>query len=144
MSPDLRERALHDQRGSLGWCPILPASISSPSGQDKTWACYQIICSLVNKPDPNSLFHWSRISEYSTSLVVQWLGVRLSMQGTRVRSLIWEDSTCLGVTKLMYHQLLSLCSRTLQLQVLKPASLRACALQREATAKRSPSSTNRE
>ncbi|KAJ8780355.1 hypothetical protein J1605_011619 [Eschrichtius robustus] len=38
-----------------------------------------------------------------TSLVAQWLGIRLPMQGTRVRSLVWEDPTCRGATKPMRH-----------------------------------------
>ena len=38
-----------------------------------------------------------------TSLVAQWLRVCLPMQGTRVRSLVQEDSTCHGVTKPMCH-----------------------------------------
>ena len=33
-----------------------------------------------------------------TLLVVQWLGICLPMQGTWVRSLAWEDSTCPGAT----------------------------------------------
>ena len=33
-----------------------------------------------------------------TSLVVQWVRIRLPMQGTRVQFLIWEDSTCHGIT----------------------------------------------
>ena len=37
------------------------------------------------------------------SLVVQWLGVRLPMQGTRVRALVQEDPTCRGETKPMHH-----------------------------------------
>ena len=28
------------------------------------------------------------------SLVAQWLGICLPMQGTRVRALVWEDPTC--------------------------------------------------
>ena len=28
------------------------------------------------------------------SLVAQWLRIRLPMQGTRVRALVWEDPTC--------------------------------------------------
>ena len=35
------------------------------------------------------------------SLVVQWLGIRLPMQGTRVQALVWEDPTCHGATKPM-------------------------------------------
>jgi len=38
-----------------------------------------------------------------TSLVVQWLGVCLPMQGTQVQSLVWEDSTYHGATKPVCH-----------------------------------------
>ena len=38
-----------------------------------------------------------------TSLVVQWLRICLPMQGTRVQSLVWEDSTCCGTTKPVHH-----------------------------------------
>ena len=38
-----------------------------------------------------------------TSLVVQWLRIRLPMQGTRVRALVWEDPTCRGATKPVCH-----------------------------------------
>ena len=36
---------------------------------------------------------------HGISLVAQWLGVRLPMQETRVRALVWEDPTCRGATK---------------------------------------------
>ena len=38
-----------------------------------------------------------------TSLVVQWLGICLTMQGTRVRALVWEDHTCCRTTKPVCH-----------------------------------------
>ena len=38
-----------------------------------------------------------------TSLAAQWLGVRLPMQGTRVRALVQEDPTCHGAIKLVSH-----------------------------------------
>ena len=38
-----------------------------------------------------------------TSLVVQWLRIRLPVQGTRVPSLVREDPTCCGATKLVCH-----------------------------------------
>ena len=38
-----------------------------------------------------------------TSLVAQWLRIHLPMQGTRVQSLVWEDSTCHRATKPMRH-----------------------------------------
>ena len=38
-----------------------------------------------------------------TSLAVQWLRIRLPMQGTRVRALVREDPTCRGATKPVRH-----------------------------------------
>ena len=38
-----------------------------------------------------------------TFLVEQWLRIRLSMQGTRVRYLVREDPTCRGATKPVRH-----------------------------------------
>ena len=38
-----------------------------------------------------------------TSLVAQRLRVRLLMQGTRVRALVWEDPTCRGATRPVSH-----------------------------------------
>ena len=38
-----------------------------------------------------------------TSLVAQWLRIRLPMQGTWVRALVQEDPTCHGATKLVHH-----------------------------------------
>ena len=37
------------------------------------------------------------------SLVAQWLGIRLSMPGTRIRTLGREDPTCCGATKPKHH-----------------------------------------
>ena len=37
------------------------------------------------------------------SLVAQWLGVCLPMQGTRVQALVWEDPTCRGATRPVSH-----------------------------------------
>ena len=38
-----------------------------------------------------------------TPLVAQWLRIRLPVQGTRVRALVWEDPTCRGATKPVCH-----------------------------------------
>ena len=38
-----------------------------------------------------------------TSLVAQWLRIRLPMQETRVRALVQEDPTCHGATKPVHH-----------------------------------------
>ena len=45
---------------------------------------------------------WLRI-HLRASLVAQWLGVCLPMQGTRVRALVWEDPTCRGATRPVSH-----------------------------------------
>ena len=37
------------------------------------------------------------------SLVAQWLGIRLPMQGTQVQALVREDPTCCRATKPMSH-----------------------------------------
>ena len=37
------------------------------------------------------------------SLVAQWLGVCLLVQGARVRALVWEDPVCHGATKPVHH-----------------------------------------
>ena len=37
------------------------------------------------------------------SLVAQWLRIRLPMQGTRVRALVWEDPTCRGAARPVSH-----------------------------------------
>ena len=38
-----------------------------------------------------------------TSLVAQWLRIRLPMQGTWVQALVQEDPTCCGATKPVGH-----------------------------------------
>ena len=42
-------------------------------------------------------------NKIETSLVAQWLRIYLSRQGTRVRSLVWEDPTCRGASKPVCH-----------------------------------------
>ena len=65
----------------------------------------------------------------------QWIGIRLSVQGTWIRSLVQEDSTCHGAC---VPQLQSPSSWALELQLLSLHAetteadvLRACALQQE-------------
>ena len=41
----------------------------------------------------------STLKKIRASLVAQWLRVCLSMQGTRVQALVWEDPTCRGATR---------------------------------------------
>ena len=62
------------------------------------------------------------------SLVLQWLGICLPVQGTWVRSLVWKDPTC---QKDLVQELLSLCHSTqhpgvCELQLLKPTHRSPC------------------
>ena len=45
----------------------------------------------------------TKIPQSQTSLVAQWLRIRLSMQGTRIRALVRKDPTCRGATKPVHH-----------------------------------------
>ena len=45
-----------------------------------------------------------------TFLVIQWLGIFLPMQGTRVQFLVWEDPICQGATKSTHHNYWSPCA----------------------------------
>ena len=45
------------------------------------------------------------------TLVMRWIRICLSLQGTWVQILVWEDFTCLGETKSGVPQLLSPSSR---------------------------------
>ena len=44
-----------------------------------------------------------RNKQGGASLVVQWLRIRLPVQGTRVRALVREDPTCCRATKPVRH-----------------------------------------
>ncbi|KAJ8782925.1 hypothetical protein J1605_009533 [Eschrichtius robustus] len=51
---------------------------------------------------PSALLH-PEVNPSRASLVAQWLGIHLPMQGTRVRALVWEDPTCRGATGPVRH-----------------------------------------
>ena len=74
----------------------------------------------------NRLSKFLNILEYGACLVVQWLRICLSMQGTCVPSLVWEYPTCHGATKPACHNY-----RARVLQLLKPPRPKACAPQQE-------------
>ena len=68
-----------------------------------------------------------------TSLVVQWLRIRLPVQGTWVQALVQEDPTCHGATKPVRHNYWACALEPLshncwahELQLLKLVCSRAC------------------
>ena len=84
--------------------------------------------------------HQTKKVLHRTSLVAQWLRIRLPMQGTWVRALVREHPTCRAATKPMRH---NYWAHAPQLLSPRAATTEACApraraLQREVTAMRSP------
>ena len=58
---------------------------------------------FVLKKEIQKLAYLKDSNSLGTSLVAQWLGIRLPTQGTRVRALVQEDPTCHGATKPVRH-----------------------------------------
>ena len=85
------------------------------------------------------MFNWKCLTrkEFGASLVAKWSRVCLSLLGTRVQFLTWEDPTCHRAARSMHHNFLSLCSRLQELQLLSPSAAttevwaRACAPEQE-------------
>ena len=73
-----------------------------------------------------------------TSLVAQWLRIRLPMQGTRVWALVWEDPTCRKATKPLRHDYWACALEPASHNYWSPRAESPCSTAREATAMRSP------
>ena len=61
------------------------------------------IFSTTAPPGKPKIFLVVRVGVIGTSLVAQWLRICLPLQGTWVRSLVWEDPTCHRATKPVRH-----------------------------------------
>ena len=61
------------------------------------------------------------------SLVAQWLGIRLPMQGTRVRAPVREDPTCHRAARPVSHNYWACVSRACAPQRERPRQWKACA-----------------
>ena len=79
-------------------CDLCSLCLSSCSPH-RSWACPP--CSWQRLPIPKLLQRAVLETLFGTSLVVQWIGIRLPMQGTQVQSLAWGDSVCCGATTSM-------------------------------------------
>ena len=63
-----------------------------------------LLGSVIKKEENSINYNGKEFTKYiGTSLVVQWLRIRLPMQGTRVLALVREDPTCCGATKPVHH-----------------------------------------
>ena len=74
-----------------------------------------------------------------TSLVAQWLRIRLPIPGTRVRALVWEDPTCRRATKPVHHNYWAHV-----LQLLKPAHLEPVLCNKRSHRNEKPAHCNKE
>ena len=58
---------------------------------------------LIHLTEYFLFFFFYKNNAFRASLVVQWLRICLPMQGTWVRTLVWEDPTYRGATKPVRH-----------------------------------------
>ena len=61
----------------------------------------EMIVQMLNKQERKETI--CKTEGRGASLVAQGLRICLPMQGTRVRSLVWEDPTCHGATRPVSH-----------------------------------------
>ena len=81
-----------------------PWALGSPDSPPGTVGAYKEGTGRV--PDSHTsqgIIRVIKIICCGTSLVVQWLRIHPPMQGTQVRSLVWEDPTCHEASKPMYR-----------------------------------------
>ena len=109
-----------------------------------------LFCSLLNLQCLDYTPHshpWQRTLSVKTwlgtFLVVQWLKIYLPTQGTRVWSLVQEDSTCHGTTQPMGHKYWTCALEPRKSQLLNPHTFyRLPSATREASTMRNPWSAN--
>ncbi|KAJ8782452.1 hypothetical protein J1605_010160 [Eschrichtius robustus] len=96
--PNLTHKTLN--RGFPGGAVVenLPANAGDMGSSPGLGRSHMPRSNWAREPQLLSLRVWSL-----TSLVAQWLRIRLPMQGIWVRSLVWEDPTCHGATKPVRH-----------------------------------------
>ena len=116
-----------------------PSPCSSPylKRPSLDWFLFLIYTNYPQKKSLLSIKLLKKKSLFWTSLVVQWIGIHLPMQGTWVWSLVQEDSTCFRAAKPGCHNYWS-CAlepgnhyfQTCVLPLLKPMSLEPVVLKR--------------
>ena len=89
-----------------------------PEGEERERGAESLFKEVIAESFPNQRRNWiyksMKLREHLitsiqkdflqwTSLLVQWLRIRLPMQGTWVRALVQEDTTCSGATKPVCH-----------------------------------------
>ena len=105
---------------------------------------YQNQTKTPQKKKTTCQYHlWTQMQKSSkkvanwTSLVAQWLRIRLPMQGTQVQALVWEDPTCRRATKPVPHNYWAWALEPLCHNYWSPCTYSPCSATREATTMRS-------
>ena len=81
----------------------LETNLASSSQVENVHMLYPESLLLGVYPGENLAWKEKYKNMLKASLVVQWLGICLPMQGTRVWALVWEDPTCRGATGPVSH-----------------------------------------
>ena len=68
----------------------------------KQFECYFSLEGDKNKTSWFLVFIFEN-DQFRTAQGLQWMGIRLPTQQTRVRLLVWRDPTCYGATQLVHH-----------------------------------------
>ena len=79
--------------------------------------------------------NWSKLrwtKNGRASLLVQWLRICLSMQGTWIQSLFYEDPTCYRVTKPVHHNSWACALESMSCNCWSPCAQSLCLTAREA------------
>ena len=79
--------------GTSGLCWYQGSSSSQSSGEGEVSTVGPFVDAIITV----------NIKKMQASLVAQWLGICLPVQGTRVRALVREDPTCRGANGPMSH-----------------------------------------
>ena len=103
---------LWHSHGTVGWkilfrpelCPVKKQADCVHGGDHwDHWQLHFRSMYYIPSQRKKNFYFYSKKLTLGTSLVAQWLSIRLPMQGTWVRALVWEDPTCHGATKPTYH-----------------------------------------
>ena len=85
--------------------PLAPCQMRSKQAVASEGTCHYLV--LQSLASSETFGHRQGVphkrDRIGASLVAQWLGVCLPMQGARVRAPVWEDPTCRGATGPVSH-----------------------------------------
>ena len=79
-----------------------PHQLNPPLNLSSTYCGTRYYVPVIYTPLPRK-YSCLKKQYNRASLVARWLRIRLPVQGTQVRALVWEDPTCHGATGPVHH-----------------------------------------